>query len=104
MLLSRWVKRKLFQFWVIDPECQGELVHLSTMCVSRGKVPLKYVQVNMVSFPGIYLDIKRNDTIHSLMYVNEIYSVLTILTRNWRILGGEELWRDQTKKDKGNLA
>lgn len=55
----------------------------------------------MVTLPGIYLDVKRNDTIHSLVHVNKVYLVLTTLATNWGILGGEELMQRSDKERQG---
>lgn len=53
----------------------------------RRSVSFLYPAASMVALPGIYLDVKRDDTTHSSMNMNKVYLVLT----NWKLPVGEGL-------------
>lgn len=53
----------------------------------RRSVSFLYPAASMVALPGIYLDVKRDDTTHSSMNMNKVYLVLT----NWKFPVGEGL-------------
>lgn len=56
---------------MIDPEYQ-EGIELLFHNV-QGKKDHMYLQTNMVTLPGIYLDIKRDERTHLSMTMNKVY-------------------------------